>query len=108
MFATERMMSVGGKIWLPNIPAVASQLMEFDSILSLYFEKYWIEDGDMSLNPLYRATEGVEDLLGDLPDGRTNATQMVPYLEYSDHPFVVLHIKPAYATHIVMIDVEQF
>jgi len=73
--------------------------------LEQYYDTYIIDS--LCLNPLYYATECVDHILAGLPDGRTNATQMVPYYAYSDHPFVVLQIKPAHATHVVVIDMAD-
>lgn len=102
MFARDRMLCEGGKVWLPNIQSVQVNLTEFRNELEVYFETYFVDSEDLCLNPLYLATEHVDELLEGLPDGRTNTTQMEPYHAYSDHPFVVLVIKNAYAAPIVI------
>ncbi len=108
MFAQEKMLCIGGKIWLPHVSSVQRQLTEFRELLEQFYEVYYMEEYCMHLNPLYCATELVKGVLGDLSEGRTNATQIRPYLAYSEHPFLVLVIKPAYAATVVMIDVEEY
>ena len=45
------------------------------------------------MNPLYLATEGVEEALLLCPDALTNDTQLRPLLHYSEYPFYRLQLR---------------
>lgn len=98
MLARDNMMSINGKIWLPNNQCVQDNVKTAKPIISVYYDIIQVGLEALNSNPLFFATGQVDDVLADLPDGRTNETQLKPYLAYSDYPFVVLQIKAEHAT----------
>lgn len=97
MFARDEMLSIMGKIWLPHLPSVRDGLKKAQLIIDTYYDVFLVGIDLIHYNPLYLATDRIhEDLLG-MPLERTNQTQLAPYLAFSEHPFVVLQVKPAFA-----------
>ena len=88
MLAENNLLKKGGKLWLPNLDCVQCSLDEFSSEITKYFEIERVEDP--MKNPLYAATENVEDELLRCPDALTNETQIRPLLIYSKAPFLAL------------------
>jgi hypothetical protein len=87
--ATAGVIKASGSIWLPYTEYVRERLAAFSTIV----EKHYVVElvDDPSKNPLYVATESVEDVLGTCPDKRTNKNQLL-YLN-SLTPFAVLKCK---------------
>lgn len=88
MLAENDLLKIGGQIWLPNLECVEDSINEFRAEIGKY---YTIEAvGNPHLNPLYAATETVEQELLRCPDSLTNETQLRPLLSYSNTPFLML------------------
>lgn len=106
MVATEKMMCRRGIIWLPNMEHVAASIKKVKHIISKF---YWIEyvhkDRIYDLHPLVSATQFVSDLLSQTPQGMTNDNQLLPYIKYSECPFIALQIRDEYA--VLMCDDDE-
>jgi hypothetical protein len=89
--ASKKLLPAGGKIWLPNLDCIQEQLDDNKVLLAPYFDIKLVKDS--KTNPLYRATDNVEEELLRCPDILTNETQIRPLLDHSDHPFYVLEVK---------------
>ena len=88
MLAENDLLKIGGKVWLPNLECVEDSINEFRAEI----EKYYTVEAvaNPHLNPLYAATETVEQELLRCPDSLTNETQLRPLLSYSNTPFLAL------------------
>ena len=82
----------GGNIWLPNLQCVQDSVNKNKHILDKYYTVRMVSQPNS--NPLFMATETVEDKLLLCPDKLTNDTQMRPLLEHSNTPFLVLKRRP--------------
>ena len=82
----------GGSIWLPNLQCVQDSVEKNKHILDKYYTVRMVSQPNS--NPLFMATETVEDKLLLCPDKLTNDTQMRPLLEHSNTPFLVLKRRP--------------
>lgn len=87
----EGLLSKSGKVWLPNLKCIEESLEDFNSVISEYFDVSLISDSKE--NPLFLATEDVEEQLLLCPDNLTNKTQIKPLLANSSQPFYVLTLK---------------
>jgi len=81
----------GCQIWLPNIHCIEVSLCEFHNNLIPFYTIR--KEKDPKMNPLFLATEQVEDKLLMCPDALTNVTQLRPILEFSNEPFYVLELR---------------
>jgi hypothetical protein len=88
MMAEQGFLKKGGKFWLPNLDCVQNSIEDFHAEINKYYTIEAVEDP--LLNPLYAATENVEEELLRCPDALTNVTQLRPLLNYSSTPFLVL------------------
>ncbi len=86
--AEDELIRRGGQFWLPNLECVAQALREFRIPIETHYEVEFVKD--LGRNPLFAATERVEDELLRCPDKLTNETQLRPLLAFSDTPFLVL------------------
>jgi hypothetical protein len=84
------------KIWLPNMQCIQISLQDFKSELEPYFSISLEEN--VSLNPLYVATENAEDELLMCPDLITNKTQTIPLKNHagSNSLFYVLELRSTF------------
>ena len=89
--ATSGLLLQGCSIWLPHLQCIEESLTDFYDYLIPYYTI--TKERDPKLNPLYLATEGVEDALLLCPDALTNDTQLRPLLDYSDYPFYRLELR---------------
>jgi hypothetical protein len=87
----------GCKIWLPNLHCIEESLKDFYGELSPYF--IIRREANALKNPLYRATEDVEEELLMCPDALTNETQMRPLYDFSSEPFCVLELRSEFVRH---------
>ena len=78
----------GGTIWLPHLEVTRELLICHYDTLHINYDIDYVEDPEE--NPLYKATETVEDELLRCPDKLINDTQLKPLLEYSESPFICL------------------
>ena len=103
MLAENDLLKIGGKIWLPNLECVEDSINEFRVEINRYYTVEAV--ADPHLNPLYAATETVEQELLRCPDSLTNETQLRPLLSYSNTPFLVLtrRNEPVTLTNISMM-----
>jgi hypothetical protein len=86
------MLNTGGQIWIPHLDCTSNLLNDyFINSIDPFYDCYL--EADANNNPLYEATEYVEQQLLLCPDNYTNKTQMKPYLDYSEHPFLLLERK---------------
>lgn len=69
---------------------IQEQLDDKKSLLAPYFDIKLVKESE---NPLYAATDNVEEELLRCPDILTNETQIRPLLDFSDRPFYVLEVK---------------
>jgi len=81
----------GCSIWLPHLQCIEESLTDFYDYLIPYY--IITKEKDPKLNPLYLATEDVEEALLQCPDALTNDTQLRPLLNYSDCPFYRLELR---------------
>ena len=88
MLAENNLLKKGGQLWLPNLECVEESIDEFRDEILKYYTILALDDP--MLNPLYAATETVEQELLRCPDSLTNETQLRPLLSYSKTPFLVL------------------
>lgn len=60
-----------------------------------YLKPYFIirKESDPMANPLFQATETVDENLRLCPDALTNENQLRPLLNYSSQPFYVLQLR---------------
>lgn len=97
-FAKHNVLSQGGVLWLPHLEHVDTMIDDNSAELADYF--VWDLVKDPSENPLYLATDDVNEELLSCPDNLTNATQIVPFQEMGGGPFYCfrridgLHIDP--------------
>ena len=89
--ATSGLLLKDCSIWLPNLQCIEESLTDFHEYLAPYYDI--TKEKDPKLNPLYLATEDVEDDLLLCPDALTNDTQLRPLLNYSDYPFYRLKLR---------------
>jgi hypothetical protein len=87
-FSTSGVLKTGGVIMLPNMQCVDEKIIDFTDIIDSNYHVSLLTDP--SLNPLYRATDDVEDELMKCPDTLTNGNQIAPLKVYSDTPFYQL------------------
>lgn len=92
LLASEGLLLPGGTIWLPNLPCISGPLDDMYSFLSTMYAISVPQDYQ-SGNPLYEATDHVEDELKRCPDILTNETQVRTLLTYSDRPFICLTLR---------------
>jgi hypothetical protein len=86
--AKNRILRPGGSIWLPYLECVRESINDFTAELKVHYDISLAQDP--MENPLYAATEDVEDELTRCPDLLTNVTQIKPLDQFSDTPFLVL------------------
>ena len=91
--AASKILKLGGQIILPNLDHVQNMMQSNRGLLKPYFD--W-ERVAAEKNPLFVATESIDEILVTLKDGRTNASQMLPLFKVSNIPFFVLHHGPRY------------
>eukprot|EP01036_Dinobryon_divergens_P024760 gene24760-33235_t len=85
------LLSLGGKLWLPNLQNVADSI---ESNLPCFNEYFIIHEvAEPMKNPLYVATENATEELLRCPDRITNDTQLDPLLKRSSSPFYALVLK---------------
>ena len=85
------LLSLGGKVWLPNLQNVADSI---ESNLPCFNEYFIIHEvAEPMKNPLYVATENATEELLRCPDRMTNDTQLGPLLKRSSSPFYALVLK---------------
>lgn len=88
-FAELDIIAKGGKIWLPCIPLVkTSVLKDLKEIIENHFVIDLVEDPFQ--NPLFKATEYVENLLENTSDKHTNASSLANIKRLSNECFIVL------------------
>ena len=88
-----KLLSPGGKIWLPNLQSVGEAI----SLNRLRIETQFTvhEIPEPLLHPLYVATENATEKLLLCPDNICNETQIPPLLVHSSHPFLALELTPS-------------
>lgn len=91
-FATDNVLSADGEIWLPNLNCVQELMESYADVLQEHFT--WELVADPKKNPLYLATEAIEDELLLCPDTLTNETQIRPLTAFSPTPFYLLKRRP--------------
>jgi hypothetical protein len=93
MLAREKLLSVGGKIWLPNLQCIRESIGRYRTTIDQYYIVHDISDPMQ--NPLYYvATENAYDELMRIPEGGlTNASQLQPILDQATFPFLALVLK---------------
>lgn len=84
-FATDNVLRKDGEIWLPNLECVQELMENFADVLQPHYT--WDLVADPLKNPLYLATEAIEDELLRCPDILTNETQIRPLWAFSKTPF---------------------
>ena len=87
--AKEKLISVGGKIWLPNLECIKASVDKFRSSIDEFYTV--ISVTDPMQNPLYVATENAYEELMRCPQPPTNISQM--NLADPTFPFIVLVLK---------------
>ena len=92
LFAQKNILAVDGQLWLPNLPHVQEMIRKYDKPLREHYEWVRVRHTDKT-NPLFEATETVDDVLALCPDGRTNKSQLLPLLQVSDHIFFLFTRK---------------
>ena len=101
--ATSGLLLQDCSIWLPHLECIDKSLIKFGDYLIPYYTI--TKERDPKLNPLYLATEHVEEALLLCPDVLTNDTQLRPLLDCSEYPFYRLQLRnprdsiPAVVTH---------
>ena len=85
-----KLLSPGGKIWLPNLQFVGEAI----SVNRLRVETQFTvhEIPEPLLHPLYVATENATEELLLCPDNICNETQIPPLLVHSSYPFLALEL----------------
>lgn len=91
LFALSGILAKGGKIWLPNLDCIQKSIHDFKETLDQYYH-IRLEQNPRN-NPLFLATEDVEQELLRCPDSLTNETQMRPLFKFSNSPFYCLEVK---------------
>jgi hypothetical protein len=89
--AKEGKLAPGGQIWLPNLDCIQVSLTDFFDDLDPYYTVSLARDPKE--NPLYLATEDVEEELLRCPDALTNETQLRPL---GAEPFYVLTLRDVF------------
>ena len=84
----------GCKIWLPALQCIEESLGDFQAELAPYYIVR--KESNAKCNPLYLATEDVEEELLMCPDALTNETQMRPLYNFSAEPFYVLELRSTF------------
>ena len=84
-FVTDDVLKESGSLWLPNLKCVEELILEHADVLIKYYT--WELVQDPLRNPLYLATEAIEDELLKCPDSLTNETQIRPLDDFSSTPF---------------------
>jgi len=84
-FVTDNVLSKDGEIWLPNLECVQELIHSYSDVLLPHYTLELV--ADPLLNPLYLATEAIEDDLMRCPDTLTNETQIRPLWAFSKTPF---------------------
>lgn len=84
-FVTDDVLKESGSLWLPNLKCVEELIIEHAEVLIKYYT--WELVKDPLRNPLYLATEAIEDELLKCPDSLTNETQIRPLDDFSATPF---------------------
>mmetsp|Transcript_24510 Transcript_24510/g.40864 ORF Transcript_24510/g.40864 Transcript_24510/m.40864 type:complete len:296 (+) Transcript_24510:65-952(+) len=82
-------LSKGGKVWLPNLQCIQESLDDFEFDLLPYYTINKV--ANPKLNPLYEATDYVEQELLMCPDALTNETQLRPLDQ--ERPFYYLQLR---------------
>jgi hypothetical protein len=98
LLASAGYLNMHGKIWLPNLECVRDCLTEFKDELNPYFVQSLVPVSEAASNPLYQATEKVEDDLLKCPDKLNNLNQIEPILKNSDDLFICLTYDPVAAS----------
>ena len=84
-FATDGILKETGSLWLPNLKCVEELILAYSDELHTHYT--WELIKDPTKNPLYLATEAIEDELLKCPDSLTNETQIRPLDDFSETPF---------------------
>jgi len=90
-FVQENILTTGGKLWLPHLDCITKEIEEYSEIIQAYYQVTLVDN--CQENPLYVATEHVNEELLRCPDNLTNETQMQPLYNHSKYPFVCLTVK---------------
>lgn len=90
MLAAEGYIRPRGQVLLPNLACVTDSLNEFCDEISTYFNRSEVHIDQLKENPLYAATESVEEDLLKCPDKLNNENQIQPILNNSDCVFISL------------------
>ena len=93
-FATENVLSKDGEIWLPNLECVQELMESFADVLLPHYT--WELVAEPLENPLYLATDAIEEDLMRCPDTLTNETQIRPLRAFSKTPFYRLRRREAW------------
>jgi hypothetical protein len=88
VFVSSNILKRNGRVILPNLQCVQDSIVSYQKLLALSYNIEFLSD--VNLNPLFVATETVEEKLLRCPDILTNETQMKPLLEFSSYPFYIL------------------
>lgn len=81
------MIAFRGEVWLPNIKCLCNYIKKYYKTLKVFYSIYLVKD--LKSNPLYLATEQVNDILSDKnPIPLVNINQ-VTRLD-TNHPFIRL------------------
>ena len=91
LFAKSDLLAEDGAIWLPHLEVVDELLEQYSNNIEQYYDIVYVNNPKE--NPLYKATENVTSTLRECPDNLTNETQMKPYFDFSDYPFICLQRK---------------
>lgn len=87
-FVKKKILKDTGTIWIPNVTHVNDSIEAHREILQEYYS--WDVINDPFENPLYEATDMVENELLECPDNITNSTQK-KYLDSDGH---FIRLKP--------------
>ena len=90
LLASEGFIKPNGQIWLPNLSCVTESLNDFNEELGHYFIQSQVTSSQATRNPLFLATESVEEDLLKCPDKLNNTNQIEPILKHSECVFICL------------------
>ena len=85
-------LKAGGSVWLPHHPFLVQLAKDSGPLLSKYYNNMRAVEDPMR-NPLYEATELIEEKLLLCPDKLNNENQLAPILTRTRTPFLVLTSK---------------
>jgi len=90
--AKERILSIGGKIWLPNLQCIRESIDRFRVSIDQFYTVHPV--ANPMENPLFVATENACEELLLCPEGAlTNQSQLQPILAQASFPFFALVLK---------------